>query len=293
MTTLSCLPFYQKRVNHALNTLLSASSPAPTLHKAMHYVMLDGGKRFRAALVFATTQALEGNLHLADHAACAAELVHAYSLVHDDLPAMDDDDWRRGKPSCHKQFNEAIAILVGDSLQTLAFSVLTTPNELSATKKIQQIQALAEAIGCQGMAAGQAIDIESIGHPLTQQQLESMHHLKTGALIQACVKLGALCVEDVSPAQYKALEEYAHLVGLAFQVHDDVLDATGSQESLGKQPGVDALHNKPTFTSLLGVKKSITYANQLITTALEKVTIFGEKAYNLRELALFCIERAR
>lgn len=291
--TPSCLPFYQQRVNHTLSTLLTTPSPAPTLDKAMHYVMLEGGKRFRAALVFATTQALEGSLYLADPAACATELVHAYSLVHDDLPAMDDDDWRRGKPSCHKQFNEAIAILVGDSLQTLAFSLLAAPNELPPTQQLKQIQILAQAIGYQGMAAGQAIDIESVGQALTQQQLESMHHLKTGVLIQACVKLGALCVPHTTPAQYHALEEYAQLLGLAFQVHDDVLDATGSQDTLGKQPGADAFLNKPTFTSLLGVNKSIAYANELITNALEKIAIFGENASNLRELARFCIERTQ
>jgi len=289
----TCLAFYQQRVNHALEHTLSIVGPSQRLHDAMHYVMLDSGKRFRAALVYATTEVLHGSVYLADQAACAIELVHAYSLIHDDLPAMDDDDWRRGKPTCHKQFDEATAILAGDALQSLAFELLAEQPDLSDKQRIQQITSLAKAIGYCGMAAGQSLDIAAIGHVLTQHDLETMHSLKTGALIQACIEVGAYCVSPTPTKTLSALQEYARCVGLAFQVHDDVLDVIGSKESLGKQAGVDASNSKPTFVSLLGIEKSTAYAHSLITHALEKTTIFGDRASNLRELALFCIERAQ
>lgn len=287
----TCLSFYQQRVNHALQSLLPRTGPSQRLQNAMHYVMLDGGKRFRAALVYATTEALHGSVYLADHAACAVELVHAYSLVHDDLPAMDDDDWRRGKPTCHKQFDEATAILVGDALQSFAFEILSEQLHLSEKQCLHQITALAKAIGYAGMVGGQAIDIAAIGQHMTQQNLELMHQLKTGALIQTSVELGAYCVSEHPDPALSVLREYARLVGLAFQVHDDVLNVTGTKESLGKQAESDALRNKPTFASLLGIKKSQDYAKALIASALEKISIFGDTATHLHELALFCIER--
>ncbi|HPV33001.1 MAG TPA: polyprenyl synthetase family protein, partial [Methylotenera sp.] len=258
-------------------------------HSAMRYSALGGGKRVRALLCYAAAELCNTELKIADAAASAVELIHAYSLVHDDMPCMDDDDLRRGKPSCHKQYDDATALLVGDALQSLAFEVLAAPQLCAnAHQQVQLLHMLAIASGSTGMAGGQAIDLGAVGKPLTQTQLESMHQLKTGALIQASVLLGAI---NGSTAQIKAVSEYARNIGLAFQVVDDILDVEADTSTLGKTAGKDAMSQKPTYVTLLGLVEAKAYATQLYENAILSLVTFGEEARRLRELASFITQR--
>ena len=280
----------QARIEAVLARTLPAADVAPqTLHSAMRYSALGGGKRVRALLCYAAAELCNTELKIADAAASAVELIHAYSLVHDDMPCMDDDDLRRGKPSCHKQYDDATALLVGDALQSLAFEVLAAPQLCAnAHQQVQLLYMLAIASGSTGMAGGQAIDLGAVGKPLTQTQLESMHQLKTGALIQASVLLGAI---NGSTAQIKAVSEYARNIGLAFQVVDDILDVEADTSTLGKTAGKDAMSQKPTYVTLLGLVEAKAYAAQLYENAILSLVTFGEEARRLRELASFITQR--
>ena len=280
----------QARIETVLAHTLPAADVAPqTLHSAMRYSALGGGKRVRALLCYAAAELCNTELKIADAAASAVELIHAYSLVHDDMPCMDDDDLRRGKPSCHKQYDDATALLVGDALQSLAFEVLAAPQLCAnAHQQVQLLHMLAIASGSTGMAGGQAIDLGAVGKPLTQTQLESMHQLKTGALIQASVLLGAI---NGSTAQIKAVSEYARNIGLAFQVVDDILDVEADTSTLGKTAGKDAMSQKPTYVTLLGLVEAKAYAAQLYENAILSLVTFGEEARRLRELASFITQR--
>ena len=248
----------------------SAPTPAGlnTLSEAMRYAVLDGGKRLRPLLVLAACDAVAGNAEAALRAACAVELIHAYSLVHDDMPCMDNDVLRRGKPTVHIQFGEAQALLAGDALQALAFELLTPENNtVPPLMQARLCRLLAQAAGCQGMAGGQAIDLASVGLPLTLAELHDMHRLKTGALLQASVMLGAAC-GTVSVAAQDALRDFGAAVGLAFQIVDDILDVTGDAATLGKTAGKDLAQHKPTFVSLMGLPASMQKAQQLLAQAL-------------------------
>ncbi len=280
----------QARIETVLARTLPAADIAPqTLHSAMRYSALGGGKRVRALLCYAAAELCNTELKIADAAASAVELIHAYSLVHDDMPCMDDDDLRRGKPSCHKQYDDATALLVGDALQSLAFEVLAAPQLCAnAHQQVQLLHMLAIASGSTGMAGGQAIDLGAVGKPLTQTQLESMHQLKTGALIQASVLLGAI---NGSTSQIKAVSEYARNIGLAFQVVDDILDVEADTSTLGKTAGKDAISQKPTYVTLLGLVEAKAYATQLYENAILSLVTFGEEARRLRELASFITQR--
>ena len=285
----------QARIEQMLEQALPAANLAPnTLHSAMRYSALGGGKRIRALLCYAAAEMCDTNITIADAAASAVELIHAYSLVHDDMPCMDDDDLRRGKPSCHKQYDDATALLVGDALQSLAFEVLSQPllcnnTSLQANQQISMLNIFANASGSTGMAGGQAIDLASVGKPLTQAELESMHHLKTGALIQAAVLLGAV---SGSNAQMTAVRSYAANIGIAFQVVDDILDVEADTSTLGKTAGKDANSNKPTYVTILGLDLAKQHAQQLYEDAITALAPFGDSAQRLRELAGFIIQRS-
>jgi geranylgeranyl diphosphate synthase type II len=282
------------RVNAALDSLFVAPSPELTrLYDAMRYSVMNGGKRVRPLLVYAACEALRGSADQANGAACAVELIHAYSLVHDDLPAMDDDDLRRGQPTTHKAFDEACAILAGDGLQSLAFSVLTdarlTPQ--SAETRLAMVNALAQAAGPAGMVGGQAIDLGSVGLKLDQTALAFMHRHKTGALIEASVRLGALASGNAGQDSLDALQTYARAIGLAFQVQDDILDVESDTATLGKRQGADIARDKPTYPALLGLEEAKHYALELRDQALEALLPFDEAAEPLRALARYIVER--
>ncbi len=261
------------------------------LYQAMRYSVMNGGKRVRPILVYAACEALGGDAEQADNAACAVELIHAYSLVHDDLPAMDDDDLRRGQPTTHKAFDEAAAILAGDGLQSLAFSVLAEPSAPSAETRLRMLTTLARAAGPEGMVGGQAIDLESVGRQIDQRALESMHRHKTGALIEASVCLGALASGRADDAALAALQTYARAIGLAFQVQDDILDVESDTATLGKTQGKDQAQDKPTYPALLGLEPAKAYALDLRDQALAALEAFGERAEPLRDIARFIVER--
>lgn len=280
----------QARIEQVLEQALPPEKSVPyKLHSAMRYSVLGGGKRVRALLCYAASELCETEMSVADAIAGAVELIHAYSLVHDDMPCMDDDDLRRGKPSCHKQYDDATALLVGDALQSLAFEILSKPDLYAeAADQISMLNILAKASGSTGMAGGQAIDLDSVGKMLTQTELETMHHLKTGALIKSAVLLGAVA----SSAEKKAaLRIYASNIGLAFQVVDDILDVEADTSILGKTSGKDADSNKPTFVSLLGLQPAKQYAQQLYENAIGALAPFGDSALRLRELAGFITQR--
>ena len=284
----------QARVNAALDRLFTAPSPElARLYEAMRYSVMNGGKRVRPLLAYAACEALGGAAEQANGAACALELIHAYSLVHDDLPAMDDDDLRRGQPTTHKQFDEACAILAGDGLQSLAFSALLDPNlsDCPAQTRLEMVSTLALAAGPAGMVGGQAIDLGSVGLKLDQSALEYMHRHKTGALIEASVKLGALASGHATPEQLQALQTYARAIGLAFQVQDDILDVESDTQTLGKRQGADIARDKPTYPALLGLDAAKAYALELRDQALDALRPFDAPAEPLRELARYIVER--
>ena len=284
----------QRRVDSALETLfVPPRAELQRLYAAMRYSVMNGGKRVRPLLVYAGCQALHGDLGQADGAACAVELIHAYSLVHDDLPAMDDDDLRRGQPTTHKAFDEACAILAGDALQALAFEALSqaSGNPADPALRLEMFTQLARAAGASGMVGGQAIDLESVGRRLDQQALETMHRHKTGALIEASVRLGALASGKADAPRLAALQTYARAIGLAFQVQDDILDVESDTTTLGKTQGKDQAHDKPTYPALLGLPAAKAYALELRDQAHAALAGFGEAAEPLRQLATFIVER--
>nr|WP_260675564.1 farnesyl diphosphate synthase [Comamonas aquatica] len=261
-------------VEQALSQWVGVDTPAD-LGDAMRYAVLDGGKRLRPLLVLAAAQAVQGLPQAATRAACAVELIHAYSLVHDDMPCMDNDVLRRGKPTVHVQFGEARALLAGDALQVLAFELLTPADaQVPASMQAQLCRLLARAAGAHGMAGGQAIDLASVGQSLTEAQLRRMHSLKTGALLEASVAMGMAC-GVVSETAQQALMRYAQLLGLAFQVVDDVLDVVADAATLGKTPGKDADNDKPTYVSLMGLEPARAYAQSLYQLSLQALADSG------------------
>lgn len=284
---------YRERVNHLLSKKLKQSRHyEQKLNDAMAYSLLSGGKRVRPLLVYAAALALGKCTALTDTAAAAVESIHAYSLIHDDLPAMDDDDLRRGLPTCHIKFGEATAILAGDALQTVAFDWLSEPSsENTVSAQLQCVQILAKASGNIGMVAGQAIDLAATDQTLSLEQLTQMHNLKTGALITASIQLGATSTGDINESQLTALTRYANAIGLAFQVQDDILDVTSDTNTLGKQQGADIANNKPTFVSLLGLEEARSKANALYNDALAALATFDSSADHLRHLAAYIVKR--
>jgi farnesyl diphosphate synthase len=281
------------RAGAALANAMPPEDSAPVeLHRAMRYAVLGGGKRLRPLLVYAAGHALGSLDDALDAPACAVEIIHAYSLVHDDLPAMDDDDLRRGRPTCHIVFGEAMAILAGDALQALAFELLATPQANDdAARRLQMLRVLSYACGAEGMAGGQAFDLSAVGTRLSLEELERMHTYKTGALIRASVKLGALAAGCTDTATLDALDRYAHAVGLAFQVRDDILDVEGDAAVIGKTAGKDAAAAKPTFPSIIGMQASRAHLDELIAVALTAIEPLGAPAGMLAELARYAASR--
>ncbi|OHC65204.1 MAG: geranyl transferase [Rhodocyclales bacterium RIFCSPLOWO2_02_FULL_63_24] len=282
----------QQRTESALEAVLPLAGLAPArLHDAMRYSVLGGGKRVRPLLCHAAGSIFGADSRVLDHPAIAVELIHAYSLVHDDMPCMDDDVLRRGKPTCHIEFDEATALLVGDALQSLAFQTLSNRLAgITATRQLDMLQLLAVASGSRGMAGGQAIDLGAVGQQLTISELEFMHIHKTGALIRAAVLLGAHCGEAM-PDALEHLGRFANRIGLLFQVVDDILDAEASTATLGKTAGKDAAQNKPTYVNILGVSEAKSMAGKLRHDAHDALAPFGDSAVRLHELTDFIVER--
>ncbi|MEH6504115.1 MAG: farnesyl diphosphate synthase [Cycloclasticus sp.] len=279
------------QIESALAGYLPADKIEPKrLHEAMRYSTLNGGKRIRAMLVYATGHLFNLPPSLLDSIACSIELVHAYSLIHDDLPAMDDDDLRRGKPSCHKAYDEATAILAGDALLTLAFNILSKA-DCSAEQKVNCIQLLSQAAGSRGMVGGQSLDLANEGKSVSIADIENMHLHKTGALICACITLVAGIQYPAGEDDYKHLKHYAECIGLAFQVQDDILDETSTTEALGKTQGKDKQAEKSTYPGLLGLKASKQLLEGLHLDATSSLSHFDERAVYLREIAQFVISR--
>lgn len=284
----------QQRTEQALQHYLADDADdASQLVSAMRYATLGGGKRLRALLAFAAAEFVQAPIERVERVAVAIECIHAYSLIHDDLPCMDDDDLRRGKPSCHKQFDEATALLAGDALQTLAFEVMSAPDwHSNAQQQLSMLHLLALASGVKGMAGGQAIDLAYVGKAITRDELERMHRMKTGALIEAAVLLGAHCAEQIPSAKLHALESYAQQIGLAFQVVDDILDTVSDTATLGKTAGKDAEQNKPTYVSLMQLENAQAYAKQLIEEACATLQPFKNASQRLIQIAQFIAHRA-
>jgi farnesyl diphosphate synthase len=285
---------YQARVEKALDRWLPRPETHPSsLHEAMRYSALSGGKFVRPVLVYATGDTLGVDRKCLDGVASAVEIIHSYSLIHDDLPAMDDDELRRGKPTCHIQFGEAMAILAGDALQALAFHVLAHDPELGndAETRLRMVETLATACGSRGMAGGQAIDLNSVGKSLDIAELEDMHIHKTGALIRASVLLSAYAKPDIPPTILESLDHYGKCVGLAFQIRDDILDVEGETEILGKKQGADDALNKPTYPALLGLKGAKQRAMDLHEEAIASLEPLGPKADPLRWISRYIVER--
>lgn len=270
--------------------------PAPRLQQAMAYSLLAGGKRIRPILACASAEAVGTLTPAVEAAAAALECIHTYSLIHDDLPAMDDDALRRGEPTCHIAFDEATAILAGDALQTEAFMILSRAPTRSPEARLKMVERLADAAGAAGMVSGQALDMAAAGTGHGDRQpdiamLEQIHRLKTGALIRASVALGALATEQASGAQLAALDDYARAIGLAFQVQDDILDVVGDTATLGKQQGADAQQDKPTYVSVLGLDQARRHAASLHQQALDALAGFDSRAIRLRQLSEFIVSR--
>ena len=286
----------QERLERAFDSWLPPARTHPaTLHEAIRYTVMGGGKRIRPTLVYAGGQSVGVDRQLLDRPACAIELIHAYSLIHDDLPAMDDDDLRRGKPSCHRAFDEATAILAGDALQSLAFQVLSNGNDASISEatRLRMINTLALASGSRGMAGGQAIDLAATGQQLNIAELEDMHIHKTGALIRASVVLGALCGKTAEQSAIDKLDHYAKCIGLAFQIRDDILDVEGEAKTLGKNPGMDQVREKSTYPALIGMDAARQRATELHNEALDSLSGFSDSADPLRRISSYIIERKR
>lgn len=291
----SYLTSQKKRINRALESLLKTSDKPDRILEAMTYSLMAGGKRIRPVLCVAAAEAAGGNPEDALPAACALEMVHTYSLIHDDLPAMDDDALRRGKPTCHMAFDEATAILTGDALLTLAFQTLASielSNAEQAAKWLRVIRLISYAAGYCGMIQGQMLDITSEGRQLTLAELKSLHRLKTGALIEASISSGAV-LGGLNSNKISMFESYAQNIGLAFQVTDDILNVEGDPEIMGKAVGTDKLRNKSTYPSLLGLKKSKDFAGKLVENALQALESFDQKAEPLRAIAKYIVERKK
>ena len=285
---------YRARIEGVLeNCLALPDSGTARLREAMRYSSLGGGKRLRPLLVYVAGESLGAPLEKLDAPAAAVELIHAYSLVHDDLPAMDDDDLRRGRPTCHRAFDEATAILAGDALQALAFAVLAEDaNEESVGARLSMVRILARASGTAGMAGGQAIDLVSVGQRLDIEALEAMHARKTGALIQGSVLLGAAAAGVTAGEEFAALERFGADIGLAFQIQDDILDVEGNPELLGKRTGADAAREKPTYPSTAGVARARARAFELRDLAIASLAPLGARGTALTELARYVVSRA-
>ena len=290
----SRLDAYRKRVDTALDKYLpSEDPPEHNLAAAIRYSVIGGGKRIRPAMVYAAGEAMGVSTDLLDIPACAVEMIHAYSLIHDDLPAMDDDDLRRGRPTCHKAFDEATAMLAGDALQAMAYEILAKDDhkELTPEHRIEMLSLLTEASGAHGMAGGQAVDLASVGKKLTLEQLEHMHRLKTGALIRASILLGGMCKQDVNQQELDILSEYALCIGLSFQIQDDILDVISDTETLGKPQGSDQEQEKPTFPAIIGLEESKQRALEQHEAALKILEPLDQKADSLRQLSAYIVER--
>ena len=284
----------QARIEAAIDRWLPAASEQPTLlHQAMRYAVLGGGKRIRPLLVYLTGATIGAEPEALDAPAVAVELIHAYSLVHDDLPAMDNDDLRRGRPTCHKVYGEAMAILAGDALQAHALHVLAhaTEGNLTASQRLAMLDALAAASGSHGMAGGQALDLAAVGRSLTLPELENMHLHKTGALIRASVRLGALARADINGNTLVRLDDYARCIGLAFQVQDDILDIEGATETIGKPQGSDIARNKPTYPNLLGLEGAKQVAEKLYQDAIRALEELGPAGEYLHQIADYIVKR--
>ncbi|MGD9871204.1 MAG: polyprenyl synthetase family protein [Thauera sp.] len=298
MSTTSTLADWMAGIQKRTEAALAAALPAPTiapqrLHEAMRYAVLGGGKRVRPLLAHAAGELVGGTPEDVDRVACAVELIHAYSLVHDDMPCMDDDVLRRGKPTVHVEYDEASALLVGDALQTLAFQVLAEkPIGQSAPVQLEMLTQLALASGSRGMAGGQAIDLAAVGRKLGREELEFMHIHKTGALIRAAVLLGARTGSMPDEAALARLDRYAKIVGLLFQVVDDILDAEADTATLGKTAGKDADHDKPTYVSLLGLTEARRLAGEMLAEARAALADYGPRALRLEQLADYVAHRA-
>jgi geranylgeranyl pyrophosphate synthase len=284
---------HQAHIEAELDQLLTANGQKTSdrLLEAMRYSTLNGGKRLRALLVYATGITFGAELSSLTAPAAAVEMIHAYSLVHDDMPIMDDDDLRRGRPTCHKAFDDATALLVGDALQTLAFETLTD-SELPASQQVRMVKVLAQNAGLMGMAGGQAIDLESVGKSLALEDLQHMHELKTGALIRASVQLGALATHTWDEETLAILDTYAYSIGLAFQVQDDVLDVIADTETLGKTQGADIALNKPTYPALMGLEQAQQKAQDLIVQAHKQLDSLPQDTTVLAALADFVVQRS-
>jgi len=286
---------YRSRANQALDQRLPAADLHPgDLHQAMRYAVLGGGKRIRPVLVYSAGAAVGAMLEALDGPACAVEFIHAYSLIHDDLPAMDNDELRHGRPTCHRAFGEALAILAGDALQALAFQVLSQDPAMISDSviRMRMLGLLAQAAGSRGLVGGQAIDLAAVGRDdLTLAELENMHIHKTGALIRASVLLGAFSRPEVESTVLERLDRYAKCIGLAFQIRDDILDVVGDTATLGKTQGADRALNKPTYPALLGLDGAREHARALHQEALASLKSLGSEADPLRWLATYIVER--
>ena len=282
---------YANRVNQCLSSWLPKESDSPTtLHQAMRYSVLGGGKRIRPVLLYATGTAIGTELTKLDAAACAVELMHSYSLIHDDLPAMDNDELRRGLPTCHKAFDEATAILAGDAIQALAFAILANDTAPSQ-QRIKLIQLLAEASGSTGMAGGQAIDLASVNKTLSQDEIELMHRLKTGALIKASVMMAVTASKVTDPEILNHFTYFADCIGLAFQIRDDILDIQMDTKTLGKPQGSDVAQNKPTYPSVVGMQQAEKLANDLLQKALNKLNSLEIQGNSLQAVSTYMVTR--
>lgn len=282
----------QAQTELLLARLMPSENQLPqSLHETMRYAALDGGKRLRPLLVLAASELGEAVPDAVEAAMAAIELIHVYSLVHDDMPAMDNDSLRRGRPTCHIRYGEAAALLAGDALQTLAFDLLSRPTALPPQRQLHMLSTLARASGSLGMAGGQAIDLANVGRSITQSELEQMHSLKTGALIRAAAALGGLSCPDLTDDDLQRLDRYAARLGLAFQVIDDVLDCEADTATLGKTAGKDTDNDKPTYVKLMGLSAARQYAETLVAEALETLEPFGSRAAHLRGLAQFVTAR--
>jgi farnesyl diphosphate synthase len=290
----SRLKIYQQRVDNALDACLPATlTNKHQLTDAMRYSVIGGGgKRIRPAMVYAAGEAMSVDPDILDLPACAVEIMHTYSLIHDDLPAMDDDDLRRGQATCHKKFDEATAILAGDALQAHAFEILAADSlQIDDRRRLAMISLLATASGSEGMAGGQAIDLAAVGCKLSLQELEAMHRLKTGALIRASILLGAMCSTEVTESELVLFGHYADCIGLSFQIQDDILDVVGDTETLGKPKGSDEKMQKPTYPSLLGLEASRKLALEQHEKALSYLDALDARADTLRHLSAYIVER--
>ena len=283
-----------ERVDAALDHWLPLAEIEPRrLHAAMRYSVFNGGKRLRPILVYAAGQALGVDEQILDMPAAAVECIHAYSLIHDDLPAMDDDDLRRGKATCHRQYDEATAILAGDALQAQAFHIMAhgLQDKIEPRTLLSMLDLVAIASGSRGMAGGQAMDLAAVGIAISEAELENMHIHKTGALIRASVKLGSMCATSTNNGQLQKLDHYGKCIGLAFQIMDDVLDEVADTQTLGKTRGADRAKNKPTYPSIVGLEASKELAQELCTDAINSLQEFDESANTLRDIARYILER--